>query len=160
MNVMNKKATSGKNKTFLMLFIPLFLLLFISCPQEMVKGTIWVGTYTGADDNLERTFELIFKYDGDAKVFMEWGDLDNRLLTAVGEYSLNDADTFIADDMEGSGEFGENTSYKIFSEYFISLDGVLNNSTGIGRGTFDMRIVELEEPYNIYKGDWKLTKLN
>ncbi len=139
------------NKYLILMMISIFLLLFISCPQELTKGTVWEGEIQGnfgtlADDD-KNDFEVYFRTDSTVKAYITFSD--DEAITLEGDYTLTNNYEFTAE------LDGEMRTYK----FEFDLEGTINYYSGYGTGEYKMKISGGNPEDGTYDDDWDLTKV-
>ena len=128
-----------KKIMFIILLI-ITALLIISCPQNVVKGTVWEGTLTGdfGSGTKDYDIEAYFKPDNTMKAYLT---INSSTQTAEGTYVIgNNYAITTPDKLTGSG-------------FTVDLEGVLNYYTGQGSGDYVL------DNGTEFKGEWTLSKV-
>lgn len=135
-------------KTMFIILLIITALLIISCPQNIVKGTVWEGTIKGtlgglADDD-ENDLEAYFNPNNEMIAYITYKTGGNKeTLKAKGTYTLGNNHALTA---KLEGERGG-------TEFDVELTGVINYYTGQGSGEyeFNVGVVEFEDEWDLMK---------
>jgi hypothetical protein len=153
-----KRGHSVKIKNIIFLIFILFIITVLSsCPQDLVKGSVWNGTITNSV-NYDSNLDAYFQPDNTMKIYFDFAGKPGVSYSATGSYTLSNANSLQAT-LQGNGYFEGPTDVTL-DNFTISVDGVLNNSTGIGSGNYELK-ANSPASIQIYydKGTWQLSKI-
>ncbi|MBN2544559.1 MAG: hypothetical protein JXB50_02100 [Spirochaetes bacterium] len=127
----------------------IIILIFFSCSNNLVIGTIWLGNMeiSGADYDLE----IYFKQNSISKIYVI-GDFDP--LTAGDEVSFGSGTYNITSKNEFTAVYSD--FFILGAEYNLKLTGIINYSDGSGYGDYEIKSGGVK----LVDDDWKIYKLN
>jgi hypothetical protein len=138
-------------------FTAFIIIILSSCPQDIVKGTVWNGKITNSV-NHDSTLDAYFQSDNTMKIYFEYAGMAGVSYTATGNYTLSNVNSLQAD-LQGKGYF-EGPLDTTLDNFTISVDGVLNDVTGIGSGNYELKAYSAASVQIFYdKGTWQLSKV-
>ncbi len=146
----------SRNKSILLLIIFISLLLS-SCPNLIIKNTLWLGT-THSSLYPPGNIEIYFWGDKNIRAYIEisFGPSSGNYIFLDGTYTLEDTYTFSAS-LNGDALLDADALPEIIH---LDVSGALNFYTGIGSGNYNIQL-NYTNPLNTVNdtGSWELEKL-
>jgi hypothetical protein len=150
-------------KYFLLILISIILMLFTSCPQYIVVGTVWKGTINNlgvkSTDvsglpffyNDQAAIEMYFSPANTVRIFLSVYISGNYTFTEDGDFNITPITYVMKSSAAGKDLLG-NTSFQ--------MDGYVNTATGTGSGTYTLTFTDGTYQGDIYTGNWNIGKVN
>ena len=137
------------------LIISILTLINISCPTELIKGTVWEGALKLAD---EIDIEATFYTNNVVHLYIKSKDVDAGKFT-TGSYSLNNETNTFTAKLDAKVHMDTDIPTNILDTYKIKLEGELNFYNGVGSGDCEIDELKTTDPDKHYEGEWELQKV-
>jgi hypothetical protein len=137
--------------------ILLLLICFFSCPQDLVKGTVWTGIARG--DSGEANLTAFFRSDNTLIMYVQkmyTYSTTSTYYEATGSYAISGVNSMRAN-LSAKVLFDSDNNPDLLT---LDLDGTLYTATGRADGSFVLKVDNANSPDFSYTGKYELNKQN